>query len=165
VTDKPFAVAPLTGAWIDRAAQLHHDSWHETQARLQHACLAAHRDIRFFTARVESRLTSSLVATSGQHCVGYAAWEEDRLASLFVDRRFRGGGVGTALCVATEMAMAAEGRRSVWLDFLCGNNSARHFYERNGWTLDSIRAWPVECPGINAMVQAWKMVKATSSSP
>ena len=85
-------------------ARLFHDVWHETQAQLQDPRQARARPLAFFAARIESRLGTTLVATSNGHLTGFVTWTGNMLNSLFVKPEF------AATALAKRFATAPKKR-------------------------------------------------------
>jgi ribosomal protein S18 acetylase RimI-like enzyme len=88
---------------------------------------------------------SILVAEMGGEVVGFvstgADWQgtgEGKVYALYVQPAHWGRGVGAALLVRAEEALAGNGFREVRLWVLAGNRRARRFYERHGWFSDGV---------------------------
>jgi GNAT superfamily N-acetyltransferase len=154
-----FVIFVLSDDWVERAARVFHDAWHETQAQLQDARIARYRDLAFFRNRVTQRLERTVIAISGGRCVGLAAWTGGMLNTLFVDRTMRGRGIGGSLCAEAEDQMKRGGAKSFWLECLHGNNNARAFYENHGWRVAGDCTLESQTPEGLCKVSAWKMVK------
>ena len=122
---------------MDAVARLYWSVCHETQAPLQPATVAAFRDERFFTRRVTDLPQAPLVAIAGGRIVGFGGWTGRQLGQLFVAAEGRASGIGATLLAASERAMAESGQRQANLLVLRGNDRARRFYERHGWTVVS----------------------------
>jgi GNAT superfamily N-acetyltransferase len=140
-------------------ARLYHNAWHESQACLQDSRIAAFRDDAFFLRRVERELGSSLAAWRKGCCIGYAAWNGGILERLFVAADERRLGIGKLLLHACEKAMSARGVREASLNCLVGNDGARRFYERHGWTCVGTRMLPARWARGTVEVSTWKLVK------
>ena len=86
-----------------------------------------------------------IVAEGAGHLVGFAELTlgadhpllpTDRgaeLCRLYVQERFTGTGVGSALLARAEALAAAEGATALWLTAWAGNQRARAFYPRRGY--------------------------------
>ena len=92
----------------EAVAQLFHDVWHETQAKLQDARKAAIRGYDFFKGRVDMLEVRTLVAVTEGQIIGFARWTPGHIHSLFVGQSHRGKGVGESLCDAVVAANQVE---------------------------------------------------------
>ncbi len=142
--DKPmtFEIRPMRLQESGAVAQLFHDVWHETQAKLQDPRKAAIRGYGFFKGRIDMPEVRTLVAVKEGQIIGFARWSPGHLHSLFVDQGQRGRRVGEKLCDAVVATNHDEGGGQLQLECVEGNRAARRFYERQGWrvseTIDSI---------------------------
>lgn len=143
----------------EAVAQLFHDVWHETQAKLQDARKAAIRGYDFFKGRVDMLEVRTLVAVTEGQIIGFARWTPGHIHSLFVGQSHRGKGVGESLCDAVVAANHVENGGPLRLDCVEGNWAARRFYERQGWrvtdTIDSID----QVPSGQIVVRHWAMLR------
>ena len=67
---------------------------------------------------------------------GFVALEPPRVAAIYVDPTAQGAGVGNALLAFAEERLAEDGVREGELWTLSGNDHARGWYERHGWSHD-----------------------------
>jgi ribosomal protein S18 acetylase RimI-like enzyme len=58
----------------------------------------------------------------------------DEAEQVYVSREHRGTGVAAALLTEAERLVKANGYDQAWLAVANGNDRARRFYERSGWT-------------------------------
>jgi GNAT superfamily N-acetyltransferase len=157
-----FAITPLAPHQIEETAQFFHDIWHETQAPLQDALIAAFRGIEHFRCRVETRAERTLLAHIGDRLAGFTTWTDDVLNSLYVDMEFRGQNVGDRLCCEAEGRMQDDGRSLLKLYCVNGNFAARKFYERRGWRLLETVDLEIETHAGQRLAAHWMMVKGRS---
>lgn len=120
---------------LERIASLYHRIWHETQAPHQHPDIAKFRDVGFMHDRIEIFYPNIIVALQSKELIGLVVAKEARLSQLFVDTAQRGKGVGQKLLELAEAKLVAEGATRVTLNCLVGNEAAKQFYERNGWSV------------------------------
>ena len=143
----------------EAVAQLFHDVWHETQAKLQDPRKAAIRGYDFFEGRIDMPEVRTLVAVAGGQIIGFARWAPGHLHSLFVCQSHRGKGVGENLCDAIVAANHNENGGSPHLDCVEENWAARRFYQRQGWrvtdTIESIH----QVPSGQIVVRHWAMLR------
>jgi ribosomal protein S18 acetylase RimI-like enzyme len=87
-----------------------------------------------FYKRAAQRLADTTVALVDGEIAGFVMVSEDELEQIFVDAAHRGSGVANALLAEGERQLAAQGHHRAWLAVVAGNERARRFYERNGWS-------------------------------
>ena len=92
--------------------------------------------------------------------VGYSAVlraaDEAELANIAVAAGVQGRGVGRALLSAALTAAAAEGVAAMYLEVRESNASARHLYERLGFTTVGRRRGYYRQPDEDALVMRWQ---------
>lgn len=86
--------------------------------------------------RLSDPAVTTLVAEREAHPVGYIAFTDDQIDSLFVLPDAQAAGVGSALLDAAVDAQRAAGTQQSRLWVLAKNRPARRFYERRGWYAD-----------------------------
>jgi ribosomal protein S18 acetylase RimI-like enzyme len=106
------------GSTYDQAAAHDEPVWKQ---RLTHNVVLL---ARVGPAPAGSAMYSVFGTTDPGDCALYGMW---------VDPRYRRGGVGRALVRAVVEHAQAEGRRRVVLDVVADNNGARTLYEREGF--------------------------------
>lgn len=75
------------------------------------------------------------VGPSSEEADVAAEFGTGEVVSLYVDPPAQGAGLGTALATEADQALRAAGHAAATLRVLEGNEHARTFYERRGWTL------------------------------
>ena len=123
------------GSDIPEVAALYHSIWHETHAPLMPPAEIARRSLAFFVDRMTAVSDSTLVTEHNGSIVGFSAWRGSVLGQLFVAARHRGTGIAGGLLTAAEIEMAKAGTVEAELYCVAGNQRARRFYERMGWTI------------------------------
>ena len=157
-----LVITPLEPHQVEATAQFFHDVWHESQASLQDASIAAFRGIEHFRRRVETRWERTLLALHGGRIAGFVTWTDDVLNSLFVAQEFRGQTVGDQLCSEAEKRIRDQGHSRFKLYCVVGNTAARRFYERRGWTLLETVELDIETHGGPRPAAHWVIVKGHS---
>jgi GNAT superfamily N-acetyltransferase len=129
--DEPV-LRPARVGDIEAIAVLWYHGWRE--AHLGHVpdALLAHRTPDTFRARAQVNLRLTTVATVGGVVAGIVVVRDDEVEQMYVDSRFRGSGVATALLAHGE-SIVAQRYVTAWLAVVDGNARARRFYERCGW--------------------------------
>jgi GNAT superfamily N-acetyltransferase len=143
-----------------RIAALYHAVWHETQAPFMPIEECTRRTSSFFVERVSALLTTVLVEEREGSIVGFSAWSGHLFGQIFVSRDFRGTNVAPTLMAAAERKMAHRGIAEAELHCVVGNDRARRFYERMGWTCQGEIWEPVLGKGGEVGVAFWRMTKA-----
>jgi len=96
--------------------------------------LIAARGSEYFAARAVDLLDDTLVAEESDVILGLVIVRDNELQQLMVSAQARGRGVGRLLIAAAEGLVAATTATEIWLAVVPGNQSARRFYEANGWS-------------------------------
>ena len=117
------------------------------------------RDVAFFQSRIDELMPNVLVQDAENKIVGFAAWDGAVLGQIFVDAAYRGSGLAKPLLAAAERRMAEQGVAEAELHCLHGNDRARRFYERNGWTVQRVFAYPVKGEAGDDLRDFWAMTK------
>jgi ribosomal protein S18 acetylase RimI-like enzyme len=134
-------------------AEVHVQTWQAAYEHIFGAERLAAVDLAERRARWEERLAAadphwrSWVAEGNDgRVVGFATAgasrdgdAEGELYAIYVLPEAWGGGAGPALMRAATEDLRKHGFRSAFLWVLEDNPRARHFYEREGWTLDGGR--------------------------
>ncbi|MFI5015162.1 MAG: GNAT family N-acetyltransferase [Hyphomicrobiales bacterium] len=138
---------------------LYHAVWHETQAPFMPIEERTRRTLTFFVRRVSALRATTLVEERGGSIVGFSAWSGRLLGQIFVAKAFRGTNVAPLLMAAAEREMADRGIAEAELHCVVGNDRARRFYERMGWTHQGEIFEPVLGKGGEVGVAFWRMIK------
>jgi GNAT superfamily N-acetyltransferase len=135
-------------------AELHVRSWQEAYRELMPAEFLAALDPRDRAARYDfgaGSAVTTLLAAEGDGegaLLGFASFGASRDAdapdlgevfALYVDPARHRGGVGRLLMAEARARLAAAGYADALLWVLDGNDRARAFYEREGWSPDGSR--------------------------
>jgi GNAT superfamily N-acetyltransferase len=99
---------------------------------------AEERAARYTFDRADGPRTIVAVDDSGA-IAGFATVHDDELAALHVDPDRWRTGIGGALIARARAELVARGTTRARLWLLVGNERARRFYERDGWTTDGTR--------------------------
>ncbi|MBI1261480.1 MAG: GNAT family N-acetyltransferase [Rhizobiales bacterium] len=117
---------------IPALARVWHEGWHQGHAHLTPE-IAALRPFSFFKERMEGGDQNCVVAIVKDEIVGFARWEGDGIAQVFVLPAWHGLGVAPLVLAAVEAELKALGHTHIWLQCQMGNSRARAFYEKHGW--------------------------------
>ncbi len=147
---------------IAEVAALYHSVWHETQAPFMPPAEIAYRSLEFFVRRMTVLLDSTLVTEETGAIAAFSAWRGNLLGQLFVANSHRGTGIAPRLLVAAEIGMAKEGTAEAELHCVMGNERARRFYERMGWTSQGKMTECVAGEHTQTEVSFWRMTKVLS---
>lgn len=119
-------VLPLARVW--------NESWHAGHAHLNREA-AKYRDLPYFEARVGSNIDRMIVAEEDREILGFSGWEGEGIGQLFVLPSHFGKQVAPRLLATVEAILKSEGHARIWLNCAEGNDRARHFYEKHGWSV------------------------------
>ncbi|HEY6799739.1 MAG TPA: GNAT family N-acetyltransferase [Agromyces sp.] len=129
-----ISIRPAVDADADRIADVWEAGWRDAHlGRVPDALLQA-RTTATFASRARSNIPKTLVALVDETVAGFVVVTADEVEQIYVDADHRGSGIAPELLVAAERAIAAAGFPSAWLAVVAGNERARRFYDRNGWT-------------------------------
>lgn len=78
--------------------------------------------------------TTSVAETNERRVVGFVTVIDDEIEQVYIDAAARGTGVAEQLLRHGEHIARTAGHRRAWLAVAAGNQRARRFYERCGWT-------------------------------
>ena len=120
---------------VPAIGRIWHAAWHDGHDGRVPEAVHALRTARSFHERAVALVPDSVVAERDGSVVGFAATGGDEVAELFVAREARGTEVARLLLRAAEQAVRRAGHRTACLGVVTGNDRARRFYEREGWTL------------------------------
>lgn len=92
-----------------------------------------------FLERSERSLAQTTVASPGSpgpddRVAGFVLVVDDEVEQMYVGADHRGSGCAARLLQAAERQIAASGSSVAWLAVVAGNDRARRFYEKRGWT-------------------------------
>ncbi|WP_433009162.1 N-acetyltransferase family protein [Kribbella sp. CA-294648] len=96
--------------------------------------LVAIRTEESFWERVPDKIADTTVAVVGEQIAGFVMVVADEAEQVYVSKEHRGTGVAAALLAEAERLVKANGYDEAWLAVANGNDRARRFYERSGWT-------------------------------
>jgi ribosomal protein S18 acetylase RimI-like enzyme len=144
---------------VDAIAELYHQVWHEAEAGFVPEEERRRRTRAFFAERLQSRISTMLVAQETDGLVGFVSWRGNYVGQLYVRAAYRGRGVATDLLAAAESAMAAAGIVDAELHCALGNHRAYRFYIRNQWSSTGLIGKLVAGPGGPVDSQCWRMCK------
>ncbi|WP_199434668.1 GNAT family N-acetyltransferase [Qaidamihabitans albus] len=132
--DQNVTLRPARPADASEVATIWHDGWRD--GHLGHVSdeLLAVRTPESFASRAAQRVDDTVVAVAGGAVAGFVMVVTDEVEQVYVSARHRGTGVAAALLAEAERLVAAKGHGQAWLAVVAGNERARRFYRRNGWT-------------------------------
>ncbi|ONI71611.1 GNAT family N-acetyltransferase [Kribbella sp. ALI-6-A] len=127
-------VRPATPADAEAVAAIWHTGWHDGHDGNVPDELAAVRTKDTFWSRAAERVPETTVAVVGDEVAGFVIVADDEVEQVYVSRDHRGSGVAGVLLAEAERQVEAAGHPAAWLAVATGNDRARRFYERSGWT-------------------------------
>lgn len=143
----------------DAIGEIWREGWRD--AHLGHVPdeLLAVRTAESFGQRASQRISDTVVAVVEENVAGFVMVVEDEVEQVYLSRRYRGAGVAPRLLAEAERLIAVNGHTRAWLAVVAGNDRARKFYERNGWTDDGPFDYPAASSRGIVLVPARRYVK------
>ena len=115
-------------------AEIWHLGWHDGHVGNVPAELHSVRSEDSFRTRAVQRLNDTTVAVVGGAVAGFVMVVDDEVEQVYVAAGHRGTGVADVLMAEAERQVHRAGHSSAWLAVVDGNQRARRFYERRGWS-------------------------------
>ena len=159
-----YGLRPATPADVERIAEVWYRGWLDAHVGRVPDALVAHRNPHDFPALATSRVPLTTVAVDGDRVVGFVTVHDDEVEQIYVAAEARGGGAAVALLQHAEDAIASR-FASAWLAVVAGNERARRFYERNGWSDGGAFAYAAEAGDGTVAVPCRRYEKALGLSP
>jgi GNAT superfamily N-acetyltransferase len=128
------ALRPATPADADAVARIWREGWRDGHLGHVPAELVAVRTAESFAQRAADRVADTRVAVVGGDVAGFTMVVDDEVEQVYVSRAHRGSGIAATLLDDARRAVGTAGHAVAWLAVATGNNRARRFYERCGWT-------------------------------
>ena len=124
----------------DRPAivRLWHQGWHDAHHDLVPPEILPHRETGHFELWLDECIDETVVAHRATDLAGLYSISGAELSKIYVSRSARGSGLAAVLLAHAERAMADYGVDVAKLFCTDGNRRAQRFYERHGWTMDSV---------------------------
>jgi len=132
-TASDVALRPAAAADVPAVARIWREGWVDGHQGHVPDALVAERTPATFDRRATERIGHTWIAERAGVVAGFVVVVDAEVEQLYVDRRWRGGGVAERLLRHAEAVIGREGRRTAWLAVVAGNTRARRFYARLGW--------------------------------
>ena len=129
-----YSLRPATAGDAEAVAAIWLTGWRESHLGQVPAALAVARTPESFSLRAAQRVGDTTVAVAFQAVAGFVMIAGDEVEQVYVSPNHRGSGVAGALLAEALRQIGAAGHRQSWLAVIAGNQRARRFYERSGWT-------------------------------
>lgn len=121
-------------AEVEALADLWHQGWADGHAEIVPPALVRFRDRATFRARLDSSLDDCRVAGPLGAPVGFVRFKGIELDQFYVAATMRGTGFAAGLIAAAEDELRARGVKESFLYCSVGNERARRFYQKAGWS-------------------------------
>jgi GNAT superfamily N-acetyltransferase len=115
-------------------AEIWHLGWRDGHLGSVPKELMAARLEESFRTRAEQRVTDTTVAEIEGQIAGFVMIVGDEVEQVYVSALHRGTGVADVLMREAERQIRDAGHSIAWLAVVAGNERARRFYQRNGWS-------------------------------
>jgi GNAT superfamily N-acetyltransferase len=150
---------PATADDAEAIATIWHDGWRDGHLGNVPDALAAVRTPESFRIRAAERITDTTVAVLGDRIAGFVMVADDEAEQVYVAADHRGTGVAALLLAEAERIIAGHGHQQAWLAVVAGNERARRFYRRSGWTDEGQFEYSAADAGGTIAVPAHRYVK------
>lgn len=148
---------------LETIARIWEDGWGEAHRTLVPPELIALRTSDSFRRRAAEALRYTRVIEDRARILGFWMVRDDEVYQFYVDADARGTGVAQALMSDALAALRDAGVSRAWLHCAIGNDRARRFYERSGWTLARTEVGHVDTLEGPFELQLWRLEIALSS--
>jgi GNAT superfamily N-acetyltransferase len=141
---------PATADDVEAVTAVFHQGWHDVHPGRVPDGLTERRTPEAFRDRVSQRIAETdetTVAEVDGVVAGFIMVSDDEAEQVYVDRAFRGTTVAALLLTEAERQIAAAGHDVAFLVVVRGNDRARAFYARQGWTDEGDVDYPVQALG------------------
>ena len=128
------ALRPATSADADTVAQIWREGWRDGHLGHVPAALVEVRSPESFLQRAADRVGDTTVAVVDGDIAGFTMVTGDEVEQVYVARSQRGSGVAALLLDDASRRIGDAGHEVAWLAVATGNERARRFYRRSGWT-------------------------------
>jgi GNAT superfamily N-acetyltransferase len=166
---------PATPADAPAIADVWHAAWGDGHRGLVPPALEAVRTRESFGPRAAARVPGTTVAAADGRpggagpddggVVGFVTVHGDEIEQLFVAAPHRGSGIAADLLSDGEDRVAAAGHAEAWLAVVAGNDRARRFYERQGWSDTGPFDYRAETTGGPVSVPTHRYAKRLADRP
>ena len=140
-------------------ARMWHQGWGDAHAGVVPEPLARIRTLAEFRSRIAADPASFLVVGAPGAPQAMIRIVGDELDQFYLARELRGTGAARKLMAAAEAEMAARGVREAFLKCSFGNDRARRFYLKAGWTDRGARPATVDTAAGPMVLDVWRFEK------
>ena len=152
---QPEDLAALVAFW--------HPLWHASHAAISDPALVASRTPEFLKVRLDGMLQGVWLGEADGAICGFVASMDDNLNQLFVGEPHHGTGLSAHLLHLGERDIAARGVTQAQLECGVGNERARQFYLKQGWTDRGIEPYDAPTAEGAARTMVHRMEKTLSA--
>ena len=128
------ALRPATPGHADAVARIWREGWRDGHLRHVPAALVEVRTPESFSQRAAGRVADTTVAVVDGEVAGFTMVVGDEVEQVYVSRSHRGSGIAAHLLDDAVRTVGDAGHAVAWLAVATGNDRARRFYQRSGWT-------------------------------
>lgn len=143
-------------------AAIWHQGWQDGHLGLVPDALTAVRTAESFRVRAPQRIDDTTVLTVDGAVAGFVMVVGDEVEQVYVSAAHRGSGTADALLAEAERIVRVHGFTSAWLAVVPGNERARAFYERRGWSDEGRFAYDAAVDGGTIAVPCHRYTKVVA---
>lgn len=130
-----WTIRPATDRDREAIVALWHQGWHDAHRHLVPPEILAYRQPEHFSLWLDECIDAAVVGCDTGAILGFYSLSGAEIGRFYVARAARGTGLAAALMDHAEQTLADGGAEMGELCCTDGNDRARAFYERQGWTL------------------------------
>jgi GNAT superfamily N-acetyltransferase len=138
----PTVLRPARPEDAGEIATIWYQGWRDGHLGHVPDALTAARTEDSFQLRAAQRVDETVVASVDGAVAGFIMVVDDEVEQVYVSGAHRGTGVAASLLAEAERLVKEAGYPRAWLAVVAGNDRARRFYARQGWTDDGLIDYP-----------------------
>jgi ribosomal protein S18 acetylase RimI-like enzyme len=138
----PTVLRPARPDDAGEIAAIWYQGWRDGHLGHVPDALTAARTEDSFQLRAAQRVDETVVASVDGAVAGFIMVVDDEVEQVYVSGAHRGTGVAASLLAEAERLVKEAGYPRAWLAVVAGNDRARRFYARQGWTDDGLIDYP-----------------------
>lgn len=132
--DQAVTLRPAAAVDVPAIAAIWFAGWRDGHLGNVPDALARIRTEESFGERAAQHVEDTVVAVVDGVVAGFVMVDGSEVEQVYVDQRHRGSAVAPLLLAEAERLVAEAGHPVAWLAVVEGNDRARRFHERQGWS-------------------------------
>jgi GNAT superfamily N-acetyltransferase len=157
---RDVVLRPAAAGDISSIARIWHRGWQDGHVGHVPEELTTARTEQSFWSRAAERLPDTTIAEIDGAVAGFVMVVADEVEQVYVGEEYRGSGVANLLLAEAERQVRQSGHDTAWLAVVAGNERARRFYAKRGWTDEGPFDYTAQGPDGPITVPSHRYVKA-----